>query len=118
MIVNRVWVLPALAALVAGCASVAPPNEKLASSQAAIRGAEEVGALAVPQAALHLKLAQEQVDQAKALMRDGESDRAALLLSRAQIDAELALALARENAERRAAQQALQEVQSASQQAR
>lgn len=113
---NRVWVLSGLVTLVAGCASVAPPNEKLASSQAAIRGAEEVGARSVPQAALHLKLAQEQVDQAKVMIRDGESDRAALVLSRAQIDAELALALARENGERRAAQQALQEVQSVSQQ--
>jgi hypothetical protein len=118
MNMNRIWVFSGLVVLSTGCATVAPPNEKLASSQAAIRGAEEVGARGVPQAALHLKLAQEQVDQAKVMMREGETERAGLVLSRAQVDAELALALARENGERRQAQQAIQQVQSLSQQSR
>ena len=35
------------------CSSAPPPNERLASSEAAIRGAHEVGSDQIPQAALH-----------------------------------------------------------------
>src|SRR5262245_39854246 len=107
------FVLPALtAAIIAtvGCASAAPPNERLASSEAALRGAQEVGAQTVPEASLHLKLAQEQIAQAKALMSDGENERAGSVLDRAKADAELALALARENATRGEAQKAAEHV--------
>ena len=50
----------------------------------------------MPEAKLHLKLAQDQYDQAKKLVADGENNRAALVLMRAEADAELAHALARE----------------------
>lgn len=79
------------------CGSTPPPHEREASSQAAIRTAHEMNAQQVPQAALHLKLAQEQFDKGKALMNDGDNKRATYVLMRAQADAELALALAREN---------------------
>lgn len=79
-----------------GCGSAAVPTEKLTSAEASVRAAQEVGASSVPQAELHLKLAQEQVEMARKLSADGESERAAQVLLRAKADAELALALARD----------------------
>ncbi|RYF44704.1 MAG: DUF4398 domain-containing protein, partial [Cytophagaceae bacterium] len=52
------------------CASYPAPSEHLASSMAAVRGAQEVGAAQVPRAALHLKLAEDQIAQAKQFMQD------------------------------------------------
>jgi regulator of protease activity HflC (stomatin/prohibitin superfamily) len=79
-----------------GCASAPPPTEQLASAEASMRAARELGATQVPRAQLHLRLAQEQVTQARKLAQDGENERAASLLNRAHADAELALALSRE----------------------
>jgi Domain of unknown function (DUF4398) len=93
------------------CASVPPPHQREASSEAAIRGAKEVGAEQVPQAALHLKLAQEELDKAQNLMRDGDNEEAGYVLLRSQTDAELALAMARENKTRAEAQQAFDKAQ-------
>jgi hypothetical protein len=81
----------------AGCGSYPAPTERVTSTEAAIRGASEVGASQVPRAALHLKLAQEQTDKAKRLMQDGYNKRAELALKQAQADAELAIAIAKEN---------------------
>ena len=53
------------------CASFPPPTDTVANSQASMRGAEEIGANNVPQAALKLQLAQEEVAKAKKLMADG-----------------------------------------------
>jgi hypothetical protein len=82
----------------------------MASSEAAIRAAREVGADRIPQGALELKLAQEGVERAKAQMRDGDNQAAAFTLLRAQTDAELALAMARESKTQMEAQQALDKV--------
>src|SRR5689334_4139592 len=76
------WGIAALG-LVA-CGSAPPPHERQASSAAAIRTATEMDAQQVPQAALHLKLAQEEFDKGKALMNDGENERAAYMLMRSQ----------------------------------
>jgi hypothetical protein len=92
---------------IVGCASAPPPHEREASSEAAVRGAREVGAEQIPQAALHLKLAEEQLQRAKGQMKDGNNEDAAYTLLRAQADAELALALARENKTRLEAQQVI-----------
>ena len=83
--------------LLGACASVPPPNDKQASSAGAIRAAREVGAQDVPVAALHVKLAEEQLEKGKGLMRDGDNENATYVLLRAQSDAELALALAKES---------------------
>jgi hypothetical protein len=88
-----------------GCASYPAPNQHLAESVAAIRGAEEVGAAAQPQAALNLKVAQEEAARAKALLDDGKNEEADFMSLRAKADADLALALAREAAARTRAQQ-------------
>jgi hypothetical protein len=77
----------------AGCASTPVPNAQVASSEGAIRAAQETGSRNIPQAALHLKLAEEQLQSAKALIRDNENKRAGYVLMRAQADAELAIEL-------------------------
>jgi hypothetical protein len=79
-----------------GCGSAAVPQEQLTAAQAAVKGAEVAGAPADPKAALHLKLAQEQVQKAQALIADDENEEAARLIERAQADADLALLLAKE----------------------
>lgn len=90
--------LAALAVVGMGCAGSHPaPTDQLASSLAAVRGAEEAGALEVPEAALHVKLAEEQIDAAKQLTGD-DNARAEDLAVRAYQDAELAIAIAREAA--------------------
>src|SRR5690349_13270276 len=89
-------VLAVTASTLVGCGSSAVPADKLASSEAAIRSAQEVGAPQYPQAALHLRLAQEQVGVARKLIKDGDNDRAEYLLARAESDAEVAIGMAKE----------------------
>lgn len=80
-----------------GCAgSIPPPTQRMADAQAAERSAKELGANRVPAAQLSLKLAQDQITQAKKAMADEENERADSLLIRAKADAELALAQTRE----------------------
>jgi hypothetical protein len=98
----RQLLIAALAALtVAACgSSIPPPSDRLASAEAAARSARELGAEREPKAALHLRLATEQIDQAKKLMTDGENQRADLVLQRASSDAELSVMLAKESTAR------------------
>jgi len=101
----------------AGCGGAPAPTERMASSEAAIRGAKEVGADGVPKASLYLKLSEEQVAKAKAMMADGDNERADLVLQRAQADAELALALAREASAKADADKTDEELEKISKQA-
>lgn len=95
----------AVAVLAVGCGSAPRPEAQIASSEGAIRGASEAGAQSVPQATLHLKLAQEQREAALKLIADGENERGRLMLARSEADAELAIALARQaSAEKRASE--------------
>ncbi len=82
-------------ALATGCASMPKPTEEITNSQAAVRGATEVGAKEVPAAALALKLAEDEIASAKALAEDGQHEEARSMAIRATNDAELALALTR-----------------------
>ena len=104
------WSLAAVAALVIGCGSAPKPEARLASSQGAIRGASEAGADTVPKATLYLKLAEEQRQKALELINAGEMHRADMLLARAEADAELAIALARESVAKAEAEKAADEV--------
>ena len=99
--------LGALAVLASvGCgASYPPPAQHLASSLAAVRTAQETGAASVPKAQLYLKLAEEETAQAKALMDDGDNERADYMTLRAYNDATLAMAIAKQNAARVQVQQ-------------
>lgn len=93
----------------AACASAPVPAERLASAEAALRSAAEVGAERTPQAALHLKMARDQIAEARNLIKSGDTELAGSVLARAQIDAELSLALAREDEARAKATAAIEE---------
>lgn len=99
----------------AGCAAGRPqvvvPPEQLVNSEVTIRRAEEAGAQQVPEAAQHLQWAREQTQQARRLLEKNQRDQAALYLERAEVDAQLALALAREAPARAEADRVLQQVQ-------
>jgi hypothetical protein len=84
------------ALLLIGCASYPAPTEHLANSYANIRAAQAVGAINTPQAALYLKLAQEEQTKAAALSADGKNEEADFMTGRADSDAQLALAMAHE----------------------
>ena len=102
----------AFAISVGACGGAPVPTERMVASEAALRGAQEVGAQNVPQAALHLKLAEEQIAKAKQLISDGDNERADYVLIRAKADAELALALAKESNAKADAQRALDSIKS------
>jgi hypothetical protein len=85
--------------LASGCAASYPrPTQQLADVESANRSATELGAQENPKAQLHLKLAEEQIKLAKSAMKDDDNEHATSLLMRAKADAELAVALTRENA--------------------
>jgi hypothetical protein len=75
------------------CASVPKPTEQISQSEAAMRSAQELGAAQVPQAALEMQLAQEELDKCKLLMKDDKNEEAAQMAMRSRADAELAVAL-------------------------
>src|SRR3990172_8331358 len=84
-------------AIASGCASTPLRTE---ASTSGIRAAEEAGAAQVPQASLHLQLANEELELAKGLAAKGEKENAASMLLRAETDAELAVTLSRGDAEK------------------
>jgi Domain of unknown function (DUF4398) len=90
-----------------GCGASYPvPTQPLADTESAERSAIELGAANQPKAQLHLQLAHEQLSRAKDAIRNGENEEATALLSRARSDAELAIALTREEAAKTGAQNA------------
>lgn len=98
-------------ATVCACGGSYPePRNQLTASEASVRAAEVGGAPNDPQSALHLKRAREQVETGKALMQEGENERAEWVLRRAQADADLALALATEQARQKQAAAAKEEL--------
>ena len=101
--------IPILAASLVtfGCASYPIPTQSLADAQSAERSATELGAASQPKAQLHLQLAHEQIAQASAAMKDGDNARADALLLRAKSDAELAIALTRDQGAKTEAQKAV-----------
>ncbi len=97
--------------VVAACgSSLPPPTDRLSNAEAAARSAKELGADNNPKAQLALKLATEQIDQAKKLMADGDNKRADLVLQRASADAELAVMLAKETSAKTEAEKAQENV--------
>ena len=99
------------ACFIASCGGAPPvPADQVTQTEAAIRAASEVGAPSVPKAALHLKMAQDQLQTAKGLMAESQNDEARLVLDRARVDAELAIALSKEATLRAQAAEALAKV--------
>lgn len=82
-----------------------PSTTQVASSDAAIRTAQELGAERIPDASVHLELARRQLAMALRAMNERDEHAARWLLVRADADARLALALAREARAREAAEE-------------
>lgn len=79
--------------VLAGCGKEAIPTERLGRAEGAVRSARETGAEGEPTAALHLRLAQDNLKRAKMLIDKGENERARYLLMRSEADADLARTL-------------------------
>ena len=94
-----------------GCGSSAPPTLQQSKTQSAIRGAEVAGAEDTPKAKLHLKMAKDHLANAEQLISEEEYDDATLVLRRAEADAELAIALAKESTARERAEDLQRKVQ-------
>jgi len=91
------WVYSCICvAVLSACGGAAVPQEALTAAQADVKGAEVGGAADNPKAALHLKLAKDQIETAQKQIADGDNESAARTLDRAQADAELALSLSKE----------------------
>ena len=97
----------AVTAIAGGCASAPLRTD---ASTSGIRAAEEVGAADVPNASLHLQLAKEELARAKGLAVNDEREMADSMLRRAEADAELAVLLSREDAEKEEAKAAVARV--------
>jgi hypothetical protein len=107
---GRFSVLLIAGALVA-CGGAQLNQTRVTEVQSSMRAAEEVGANDQPKASLHLQLARDEMTAAKRLADDGEEEDAALLLNRAQADAELALQLARTEQEQQKARESWAKIQ-------
>ena len=79
-------------AIAAGCVSTSQIEE----TASRIRAAGELGIAEVPQAAVHMRLAGEQMKLAEKMAANEEWDQAASMLKRAQADADLAILLFQE----------------------
>ncbi len=92
------WIsVPVIILAAAACGATFPvPTQHLADAESAHRSALELGAANQPAAQLHVKLAEEQMAQAKTHITNGDNKEADSLLIRSKADSELALALARE----------------------
>lgn len=106
------------ALLVAGCGSAEVSTQRMTDTRAALQAAERVGADSDPQASLYLTYAKEQMERAEALVEEGEPERAELMLARAEVDAELAMAMAEEAKVRREVESTLERIRSLQTQAR
>ncbi len=92
--------------------SVPPPNDEWSAAQQDVGKAEAGGAPGVPDAKLHLQLAQEDLAKGKQLI-DQDNKRAASLIALARVEAQLALSLAKQQIAQDAAQKAQTDLQSA-----
>ena len=91
----KVGALVLVGAVLSGCAeSLPPPNDQWAAAKEDVGRAESGGARDVPDAKLHLQLAQEDLQQAKKLM-GVDNKRAASVTEAARTEAQLALSLSR-----------------------
>jgi Domain of unknown function (DUF4398) len=101
MTIIKMGMAVAVMALGFGCGASTLPTDQLASTEASVRAAQELGATNVPNAELHLRLANEQLAEARKRASNGDDKEATRLLQRARADAELAVSLAREEQARK-----------------
>jgi hypothetical protein len=104
--------LPLLLGVAACGSSFPPPNDEWSAAQADLGRAEAGGAPGVPDAKLHLQLAQEDLSKAKELIGT-DNKRAASLIALAKAEAQLALSLAKAQIAQAEAAKAQADVQKA-----
>lgn len=109
---TRMWLSSGLATGMVAWAASWPPHTGPAASRTILHQAHVLGACDVPQAATHVRMADEALEQASRLVQNDDNRRATYALMRAEADATLALALAREAPARAEAHDALDQVQS------
>jgi hypothetical protein len=107
---RTISVLVAPACLALACGGSTLPQPKVTEAESAVSAATAVGAQSYPQGALHLKMARDQLAEAKAMIRNGDDEEARLVLEGAEADAELALMLTREQQARADATEAARSV--------
>lgn len=98
--------------MVTGCGGSSLPPAAVVDAQSSISAAAAVGADQNPQAALHLKMARDQLKLAQRLRSDGQDEQARLVLERADADAEMALMIVHEAEASANVRNALAEVES------
>lgn len=113
MITRKLFVLATLGLLACASSKAVVPADKLTRAQAAVRGAEVVGAEQDPNAATHLRFAREQLDLGKRMIEEGSNQRAELILERAEADAQASMNLARASNAKLEATQTIERVQKA-----
>jgi hypothetical protein len=92
----RIATIALLAVLTAACgSSFPPPNDEYSAAKTDVGRAESGGAPSVPDAKLHLQLAEEDLQKAKSLI-DQDNKRAGDLIAVARVEAQLALSLAKQ----------------------
>ena len=102
----RVSMIACLAVCGMACGgSFPPPNDEWVAAQADVGRAEAGGAPAVPDAKLHLQLAQEDLAKSKQLINE-DNKRATSLVALARVEAQLALSMAKQQVAQDAAQKA------------
>jgi hypothetical protein len=92
-------VLPAVVAVIIGCASASQIDTSVSTN----RAAEEFWIAEVPKAAVHMQLAKEQMGLAEKMAANEQWDQAESMMKRAQADAQVARLLFQEEVERAAA---------------
>ncbi len=98
---KRIIGLTAALIWASGCATVAPSTEAQAHrAKIAIFQAERADAKLNPYAAEHLEFARSQLSWARRYLSDGEPQLALMLYERAEADADLALAIAKNRTQR------------------
>src|SRR6478752_859135 len=86
----RTWVYSCiLGTTLLACGGAPVPHDALTAAQADVKGAEVGGAAENPKAALHVKLAKDEIALAEKQISDGDNEEAKRTLDRAQADAEL-----------------------------
>ncbi len=109
----RIAWIACLAGFALACgSSFPPPNDEWSAAQADVGRAEAGGAPGVPDAKLHLQLAQEDLAKSKQLINE-DNKRAASLIAVARVEAQLALSLAKQQVAQDAAQKAQADAASA-----
>ncbi len=80
-----------------GCASAPVPSKQLIQSEAAVKSVEAVDTENSPKARLYLEKARTSLKSARSLIEDGDHEDAHRALEKAEYDARLALAIAKED---------------------